>query len=182
MSANIIAATNLQEMVAANPMPTTFHGDALLFGANLAAMTAFTCLGAMVVGWMLISIVSHRHVDKLWHPVTIYRMQWACAASALMIRAGTAAASLWAWDQNAARTAARVLTAQRYLDPLSLAFAAGWLVLLALSYPAMVAQLRKRPYPVEMLAQASELKVPAAVVGLSILAAGTVAWLRSQGV
>jgi len=172
--------TNVQDLVASNPLPTTFHGDVLLYGSNLAAMTAFTCLGVMVVGWMLIAIVTHRNVDKLFHPITIYRGGWFFAGLALTIRAGTAAAALWSWDSKAAKTGAAVLTLQRYLDLASLVFAGAWLLLLALTYPAMCIQLRKAPYPVEMIARLPSLKIPAVVVAMSILAAGAVAWLRAQ--
>lgn len=180
VSPDNLVDTNVQDLVASNPMPTTFHGDALLFGTNLASMTAFFCLGVMVVGWMTIAILAHLKHDKPLHPITIYRAGWWCAGMALTMRAGTAAASLWAWDPKAAKTAAAVLTIQRYLDPLSLTFAAGWLSLLALTYPAMCIQLRKAPYPVQMLARLPALKIPLAVVGMSVVAAALVAWLRAQ--
>lgn len=172
--------TNVQDIVATNVLPTTFHGDALLFGINLAGMTAFACLGVMVVGWMTLAIVAHLEHDKPLHPITIYRAGWWCAGMALTMRAGTAAAALWAWDPKAAKTGATVLAVQRYLDPASLAFAAGWLALLALTYPAMCIQLRKTPYPVRMVAQLPALKIPLTVVGMSVVAAGLVAWLRAQ--
>lgn len=175
-----LTAANVQDIVSSTMLPTTFHGDAFLYGSSLASMTAFTCLGVMVAGWMMISMVVHRKVDLLFHPVTIYRASWFFAAMALTLRAGAAGASLWAWDPKAAKTAATVLTAQRYIDHASLVFAGGWLLLLALTYPAMVSQLRKRPYPVVMLERLPELRVPLYVVAMSIVAAAAVAWLRSQ--
>ena len=172
--------SNVVDLVEHNTMPMAFRGDALLFGTNLAAMTAWTCLGVMVVGWMVASMFAHRKVDRWNDPVSLYRFGWFCAGMGLVLRCGGAAMSLWAWDPQAARTAATVLNLQRYLDPIALLFGAGWMLILVLSYSSMVAQLRKRPYPVYMLTRVSSLKRPAAVVALSFTAAALVAWLRSQ--
>jgi len=174
------APSNVAELVASNNLPTTFHGDALLYGVNLGLMTTFTCLGVIVVGWLGMSLFAHRKYDLPLDPVTLYRGSWLCAGIGLTIRCGAQAAALWAWDPKAAKTAAAVLTVQRYLDPLSLVFAAGWLVLLTLSYPAMISQLRKRPYPVEMLSRLPSLKRPALVVLMSFAAAALVAWLKAS--
>lgn len=170
--------TNVAEIVSRNAIPTSFNGDAMLFGLNLFAMTAFTLLGVMFAGWMASSIFVHRAIDKPFHPVTIFRTAFLCAGIALTLRSGGEAASLWAWDPASARTAEDVLVVKRYLDPIALAFAAGWLTLVTLAYPAMVQQLRKRPFPIEMLSRLPSLKRPAAVVGMSFVAAVLIAWLK----
>lgn len=159
-------------------MPTSFNGDGQLFGLNLFLMTAFTCLGALMAGRMCGAAWRDRRDDAALHPVTIWRLAWALAGAAAFLRCGSEAMNLWAWNPADVRTTARVLMAKRWLDPLALLLASGWMVLVTLADAGMVEQLRKQPFPVRMWASLPSLKRPAAIVLLSLVAAVGVAATR----
>ena len=173
-----LANSPAAQLVRENKLPTSFNGSGLLYAVNLGLMTAFTCLGVMLTGWLVLALLKHRHVDRLKDPVTIYRAGWACAGVAVTLRCAAEAMNLWAWDPNAATTAARVMLLKRFIDPVSLSFGASWMLLLVLTYAAMVPQLRKAPYPVQMMARLPSLKRPAVVVVMSFAAAFGVAFSR----
>ena len=159
-------------------LPTSFGGDGQLFGLNLFLMTAFMCLGLMLAGSMARAIVAHRRVDRPRHPVTIWRAAWLLAGGATFLRCGAEAMNLWAWNPADPVTTARVLMAKRWIDPVALVLAGGWMVLVILANSAMEEQLRKQPFPVNMWASLPSLRRPAAVVLLSLVAAVGVAWTR----
>ena len=163
---------------AGTALPTSFDGDGRLFGLNLFGMTAFTCLGLMLAGSMAGAIWRNRAHDRPRHPVTIWRAAWAMAGGAVFLRCGTEATNLWAWDPADPVTTARVLMAKRWIDPVALVVAGGWMVLVILANAAMQEQLRKQPFPVNMWASLPSLVRPAAVVALSLVAAVGVAWTR----
>ena len=163
---------------AGTAIPTSFDGDGRLFGLNLFAMTAFMCLGLMLAGSMARAIWVHRAADRPRHPVTIWRLGWLMAGTAVFLRCGAEAMNLWAWNPADPVTTARVLMAKRWIDPAALVVAGGWMVLVILANAGMQEQLRKQPFPVAMWASLPSLVRPAAVVALSLVAAVGVAWTR----
>lgn len=152
-------------------LPSSFNGDGELFGLNLFLMTAFMCLGALVAGRMARAIWVNRRQDALLHPVTVWRAAWLLAGAAAFLRCGTEAMNLWAWNPADARTTAHVLMAKRWIDPVALLLAAGWMVLVTLSDAGMAGQLTRRPYPVRLVASLPSLRRPLAIVLLSLVAA-----------
>ncbi|WP_029625594.1 hypothetical protein [Sphingomonas sp. PAMC 26605] len=174
------AASSAARMVraAGSTMPTSFNNDGQLFGLNLFLMTAFMCLGLVMAARMCRAIWANRVFDQPRHPVTIWRLAWLCAGAATFLRCGTEAMNLWAWSPVDVTTTARVLMAKRWIDPIALMFAAGWMVLTILSNDAMEQQLCKRPYPINMWASLPSLRRPLAIVFLSLFAAVGVASTR----
>jgi hypothetical protein len=174
------SATPIIRMVraAGSSLPGSFGEDGALFGLNLFLMTAFMCLGLMMAGRMARGIWISRRRDRATHPVTIWRAAWLLAGVAAFLRCGTEAMNLWAWNPADPVTTARVLMAKRWIDPAALVFAAGWMVLVTLADAGMTAQLRKRPYPVPMLASLPSLRRPLAIVLVSLVAAVGVALTR----
>ncbi|WP_174296991.1 hypothetical protein [Sphingomonas bacterium] len=175
------AATSLAARMvrsAGSALPTSFDGDGQLFGLNLFLMTAFMCLGLMLAGSMAQAIVRNRRRDRPRHPVTIWRAAWMLAGSAVCLRCGTEAMTLWAWNPAEPVATARVLMAKRWIDPAALVIAGGWMVLVILANAAMQEQLRKQPFPVNMWASLPSLRRPAAVLLLSLVAAVGVACTR----
>ena len=163
---------------AGTALPTSFDGDGQLYGLNLFLMTAFMCLGFMMAAGMARAIWTHRAADRLRHPVTIWRLAWALAGTAALLRCGTEAMNLWAWNPADPVTTARVLMAKRWIDPLALLLAGGWMVLVILANAGMEEQLTKQPFPLAMWASLPSLKRPAAIVLLSLIAAVGVACTR----
>ena len=163
---------------AASPLPGSFDGDGQLFGLNLFLMTAFMCLGLMMAGRMAAEMWRWRRRDHVRHPVTIWRLAWMLAGIAVFLRCGTEAMNLWAWNPADLLTTARVLMAKRWIDPLALLLAAGWMTLVTLANAGMQEQLLKQPYPLNMWASLPTLRRPLAVVLLSLVAAVGVALTR----
>lgn len=159
-------------------LPASFNDDAELYGFNLFLMTAFMCLGLMMVVSMVRPIWRCRHRDRPRHPVTIWRLAWLFAGGAMFLRCGTEAMSLWAWNPADPVTTARVLMAKRWIDPVALVSAGTWVMIVVLSNTAMEQQLIKLPLPVNMWARVPSLKRPLAVVLLSLVAAIGVALTR----
>ncbi len=169
IASNSVAAWMVRRVGLA--LPASFNGDAELFGLNLFLMTAFTCLGMMMAGAMARAIWRHRYQDRPRHPVTIWRVAWLCAGSAMFLRCGTEGMNLWAWNPADPATTARVLIAKRWIDPVALAFAGMWMLLVVLSTEAIEQQLTKLPLPINMWARLPALQRPLAVVLLSLIAA-----------
>ena len=159
-------------------LPASFNGDGQLFGLNLFLMTAFMCLGALLAGGMARAIWRGRRVDAWRHPITLWRLGWLLAGTAAALRCGTEAMNLWAWSPSDPVTTARVLMAKRWIDPVALVFAGGWMALATLANAGMEEQLRKQPYPVHMWANRRSLGRPLAVILLSLVAAVGVACTR----
>jgi hypothetical protein len=162
----------------ASSFPISFNDDGQLFGVNLCLMTAFMCLGLVLAGGKARAIWLNRDRDLPSHPVTIWRASWFIAGMAAFLRCGTEAMNLWAWSPADPAMTAAVLMAKRWIDPIALACAAGWMVLVILANTAMEEQLRKRPFPVDMWASRSSLRRPLAIVVLSFVAAVGVAITR----
>lgn len=163
---------------AGTALPTSFDNDGLLYGINLFLMTAFMCLGMMVAGSMARALWINRRVDWVRHPVTIWRAAWSLAGVAAFLRCGTEAMDLWAWNPADPVTTAHVMMAKRWIDPVALLFAAGWMVLVILANEGMTEQLTKQPYPIAMWASVPSLRRPLAIVLLSLVAAVGVAVTR----
>lgn len=163
---------------AGTALPTSFDNDGLLYGINLFLMTAFMSLGMMMAAAMARAIWVNRHCDLPLHPVTIWRTAWLLAGAAAFLRCGTEAINLWAWSPADPVTTAHVLMGKRWIDPLALLFASGWMVLVNLADAGMTVQLRKQPYPVPMWASLPSLRRPIAIVLLSLFAAVGVAVTR----
>lgn len=159
-------------------MPTSFNNDGQLFAFNLFLMTALGCLASMMAVRLVHSLWRDRAIENLRDPVTIWRMAWCCASTAAFLRCGIEAMNLWAWNPLDPVTTERVIMAKRWVDPLALVFAGGWMLLMLLSNTAMERQLRKRPYPINVRARLPALRQPAAVVLLSFVAAVGVAITR----
>ena len=159
-------------------LPATFNGDLQLYGLNLFLMSAFMCLGLLMAARMARAVWVNRDRDHARAPVTVWRLAWLCAGTAAFLRCGTEAMTLWAWNPRDVVTTARVLMAKRWIDPASLAFAAGWMALVTLSDAGMTEQLRKQPFPIPMLANLPSLKRPLAIILLSLVAAVGVAATR----
>ena len=134
-------------------------------------MTAFMCLGLMTAGSMGRSVWRNRGRDRLRYPVTIWRLAWLFAGGAVFLRCGAEAMNLWAWNPADPVTAAKVILAKRWIDPVALIFVGAWMMLVTLSNTAMEQQLTKRPYPVDMWARLPSLRRPMAVVLLTFTAA-----------
>ena len=175
-AADSVAATMVRRIGSA--LPISFNGDGDLFALNLFLMTAFMWLGMLIAGIMARAIWRRRGQDLPRHPVTIWRVAWLLAGAALFLRCGTEAMNLWAWDPADPATTARVLMAKRWIDPVALVLAAGWMALVILSKSAMEQQLTRRPLPVDMWARLPALRRPAAVILLSLVAAVGVALTR----
>lgn len=173
LSASAASGSLTARMVRAvdSSLPSSFNGDGELFGLNLFGMTAFMCLGALMAGRMARAIWANRHDDHRRDPITIWRAAWLLAGMAVFLRCGTEAMTLWAWNPGDVRTTARVLMAKRWIDPVALLLAAGWMTLVTLSDAGMTEQLTKRPYPVHLWASLPSLKRPLAIVLLSLVAA-----------
>jgi hypothetical protein len=169
-----IAAT----VSATGDLPLSFASDSRLFALNLFLMTAFTCLGGLVAAKMARALWRSRHLDRLRAPVSVWRLAWLFAGLAACVRCGTEAVNLWAWNPADAETTALVLMAKRWIDPLALLLAGGWMTLVTLASPGMEAQLRREPHPVPFWASLPELRRPAAIVLLSFAAAVGVAVTR----
>ncbi len=163
---------------AGTALPTSFDNDGRLYGVNLFLMTAFMCLGIMMAGSMARAIWVNRHVDLPRHPVTIWRAAWLLAGAAAFLRCGTEAMNLWAWNPADPVTTAHVLMAKRWIDPVALLLASGWMGLVTLADAGMCLQLRKQPFPIPMWANLPSLRRPVAIVLLSLVAAVGVAVTR----
>jgi len=159
-------------------MPRAFNNDTTLFVFNLFVMTATTFLGAMMVGKQARRIWMQRIYDHPKDPVTIYRMILLLAASGITIRCGAAAMVLWGWNPSDPVMTARVVMAQRWLDPIAVACGMIWMALAILGEPGIEHQLRKAPLPVDMWSRWPELVRAGAVVVLSFTAALAAVCLR----
>jgi hypothetical protein len=161
-----------------SPMPRAFNNDATLFVFNLFVMTATTFLGAMMLGKQARRIWMQRFYDHPKHPVTIYRMILLLAATGITLRCGAGAMVLWGYNPDDPATTARVVMAQRWLDPIAAFCGMGWMALAILGEPGVEHQLRKAPLPVDMWSRWPALVRALAVVILSFTAALAAVCLR----
>ena len=161
-----------------SPMPRAFNNDTTLFVFNLFVMTATTFLGAMMMGKQARRIWMQRFHDHPKDPVTIYRMILLLAATGITLRCGAGAMVLWGWNPSDPATTARVLMAQRWLDPIAVACGMGWMALAILGEPGVEHQLRKAPLPVDMWSRWPQLRRPIAILVVSLLMATAAVGLR----
>lgn len=169
------AANSLSAAMVANasssPAPPSFNNDPSLFLWNLFLMTAGFFLGAMMVGRQGNRIWSQRRYDHPLDPVSLFRLITLFAGTALTIRCGAEALSLWGWNPDDPVTSARVMMAKRWLDPISLGCGFLWMAIALLGEPGIEHQLRKSPLPVDMWSRWPVLARAGLVVALSFAAA-----------
>lgn len=169
------AANSLSAAMVANatasPAPPSFNNDPSLFLSNLFLMTSGFFLGAMMVGRQFSRIWAQRRYDHPLDPVSLYRSITLLAATALTIRCGAEALSLWGWNPLDPVTSARVMMAKRWLDPISLGCGFLWMAIVLLGEPGIEHQLRKSPLPVDMWSRWPVLARAAIVIILSFAAA-----------
>jgi len=166
------------EAGSASPMPNSFNNDTTLFTFNLFVMTASFFLGAMMAGKQARRVWMQRLYDHPKDPVTIYRVILLLAASGLTLRCGAGAMVLWGWNPEHPATTARVVMAQRWLDPIAMACGIAWMALAILGEPGVEHQLRKAPLPVDMWSRWPALVRAGLVVVLSFTAALAAVCLR----
>ncbi|MFN3675815.1 MAG: hypothetical protein ACK4TC_07520 [Sphingomonas pseudosanguinis] len=168
------AANSLSAAMVSNtqtPAPPSFNNDPQLFLWNLFLMTAGFFLGAMMVGRQGSRIWGQRRYDHPLDPVSLYRLITLLAGTALMIRCGAEAVSLWGWNPDDPGLTARALMAKRMVDPIALAFGFTWMALVILGEPGIEHQLRKAPLPVDMWSRWPVLGRALIVIALSFAAA-----------
>lgn len=162
------------QAVAKGPMtlaPPSFNGHGWLVVLNLAGFTAGFIIATMLSLKMFRDIWRHRATDKLHHPVTVWRAFGGTVSLAMAVRFGPAAMVLWGWDPEHAASTAWLLTLQRLTDPI--AFTLGLLALAGfeISGKGMAAHLKREPLPLRIWASREQLKRPACITLLSLIAA-----------
>lgn len=151
--------------------PPSFDGQGWLVVINLAVMTAAMVLATMMAVDLIRHVWRRRAIDKRRHPVTVWRATIFCFATGMAIRCCGAAIVLWGWNPAKPTDTGGLLLLQRLMDPVAVAFGLSGLALAYMAAPGMVKQLRRRPHPVDFWTALPLLKRPAAIVGLSLLAA-----------
>ncbi|MGN7160862.1 hypothetical protein [Sphingomonas sp. SAFR-052] len=151
--------------------PPSFDGQGWLVVVNLAVMTAALVLATMMAVDLIRHIWRRRALDKLCHPVTVWRGMVLCFATGIAIRSGGAAMVLWGWNPLNPAGTGTLLLLQRLMDPIAVAFGLSGLALAYMAAPGMVMQLRRKPHPVDFWTALPLLKRPAWIVGLSLFAA-----------
>ncbi len=89
----------------------------------------------------------------------------------MAIRFGPAAMVLWGWNPEQAHTTGWLLTFQRFTDPIAFTLGLLALALFEISGRSMAAHLRKEPLPTRLWASRNQLKRPACITLLSLIAA-----------
>lgn len=105
--------------------PPSFEGHGWLVVVNMMATTTASILGAMLAVKLIKDWWRHR----------------VCGMEAL---------TLWGWNPRDPVGTAWYLTAQRLVAPFGRLFTFGWIGLYVLAEPAMIAHLRKQPFPLRM--------------------------------
>jgi len=149
-----------------------------LLAWNLFVMTAAMCLGLMMAGKQARRIWAAREIDHPTDPVSIYRFIILMAGTAIALRGGAEAVSLWSWSSGDAGTVERIAELKRWLDPLSVGCGFVWMTLHTLAEPMIEHQLRKAPLPVDMWSRWPQLRKPALVLVVSLLMATAAVGLR----
>lgn len=169
------------QAVANGPMtaaPPSFDGHGWLVAINLGLFTAAAIIGAMLAWDQVKHIWRNRKRDLRGHPVTIWRLTGLCWFSAIALRSGIAAATLWRWSPTDPVGTAAALTMQRFVDPVALSLAMAGMVLFTLSSRGVVEQLRRQPLPIRMWLSMPMLRRPLYILFLSLAAAIGVVTLR----
>lgn len=170
--------TTIASVIQSSDLPLSFYGDRVLYAINLAGMTTLTYMGAGFAYWMASALWTNRRWDKINHPVTLYRLAWLCVGIAVTLRSVGEAGYLWSWNGRDTDAAALMLRLKWYITGASFVFTFLWLVLTVVSYAAIVEQLRRQPFPVEVWAKFPALRRPAIVACLSIIMSVGVVFLR----
>jgi hypothetical protein len=89
----------------------------------------------------------------------------------MAIRFGPAAMVIWGWDPEQAAWTARLLTLQRMTDPVAFTLGLLALGLFEVSGKGMAAHLKRQPLPLRIWASRDQLKRPACITLLSLIAA-----------
>ena len=168
------AANSLSAAMVANSptvAPPSFNNNSQLLLWNLFLMTAGFFVGTMLVGRQASLIWRQRRYDHPLDPVSLYRLITLLAGTALMIRCGAEAVSLWGWNPDDPTLTARALMAKRMVDPISLLCGFTWMGMVVLGEPGIEHQLRKAPLPVDMWSRWPVLARALIVICLSFAAA-----------
>ena len=170
------AAASPAERAMANLVTTSmeqpsFDGQGWLVALNLGVMTAGFFLCVMLAFKLVRDMWLCRWWDRHRDPATIARRMMLCFALAGMIRFGGEAAALWGWDPGDPKATLGAAQAKRLLDPVAAALVYAGLGIWVLAERSIVAQLRSKPFPVDMWAKLPQLTRPATVVMLSFAAA-----------
>lgn len=162
------------QAVAKGPMtlaPPSFNGHGWLVVVNLAGFTAGFIVATMLAIKMARDIWRHRAVDKLHHPVTVWRAFGGAVSLAMAVRFGPAAMVLWGWDPEQASSTAWLLTLQRMTDPIAFTLGLAALALFEISGRAMADHLKREPLPMRLWARREQLRRPLCITILSLVAA-----------
>lgn len=151
--------------------PPSFDGHGWLVVINLACMTFATVVALMFAIDAIRAARRNRGRDLPSHPVSIWRRAGFCFAMGIFITRGFGALVLWNWDPLKPAATGWYLTLQRFADLPAMAFGLAGLAFFYLSAPGMTAQLRRRPFPIDMWASLPMLKRPAWIALLSLIAA-----------
>lgn len=148
----------------------SFDGQGWLVVLNWFVMTAGFFLAVMLAGKLAWDLWACRHFDRWREPATVLRRIFLYLSLAAVLRFGAEAASLWGWNPNDPSATLAAAQAKRLLDPVSATLAWVAFGTFFLAYRSLVEQLRKRPLPLRMWATIPQLKKPAIVVVLCLLA------------
>lgn len=158
--------------------PPSFEGLGWLVVINLSAMTASFLFASALMMNMAIELWIHRKYDRLLNPVSLWRCCGLLIGFAGTLRFGAEAMVLWGWDPDTPNTSGLFTTIKRFVDPIAALSVVGCMAIFKLSERGMVAQLRKRPFPIDMWASLPMLRRPAIIAALSLFAAAGVVSLR----
>lgn len=158
--------------------PPSFDGMGWLVVLNLAAMTAAFFFASALAANMARELWVHRQYDQWRHPVSLWRWAGFLIGFAGTFRFGAEALVLWGWNPMAPDATAFYTTLKRFLDPVAALAVVAFMALFKLSERGMVAQLRRRPLPIDMWASLPMLRRPTIIAALSLVAAVGVVTLR----
>lgn len=162
------------QAVARGPMtvaPPSFNGHGWLVVVNLAGFTAGFIISTMLALKMIRDVRRNWGTDKLNHPVTVWRMFGGFVSAAMAIRFGPAAMVLWGWDPQHAASTAWLLTLQRMTDPIAFTLGLLALAMFEVSGKGMAEHLKRQPLPLRIWAKREQLRRPACITLLSLIAA-----------
>jgi len=158
--------------------PPSFDGHGWLFALNLGFRTA--AFGVLL--WLVITLATtlyrNRRRDRPRDPITVYQTIGLLISVGFCLASGAEAVSLWHWNPENPAAYTRAMTAKRLIDPVAVSFGLSGIALFFVSLPGISAQLRKRPFPINMMASLPMLRQPSWIVALSLIAATGVVLTR----
>ncbi|BCA62016.1 hypothetical protein HMP09_1250 [Sphingomonas sp. HMP9] len=110
-------------------------------------------------------------IDTLNHPVTVWRMCGETVSGAKAIRFGSAPMVLWCRDPQHAAATAWLLTFQRMTDPIAFTLRLLTLAMFEVSGRGMSEHLERQPLPLRIWAKRKQVRCPACIALLSLIAA-----------